>query len=105
VQLWWPAFDDDHVVYDEHTSADDLPCWDPDVAGYVDPTSGVVLTTWQEALDAIDEDPEAEPAAVLRFGPQVDIKGIIAPLGRRHPHGAVPDQVPDQEHRRDVQQR
>ena len=61
------------------SAAEDLPRWDPDLAGYVDPSTGVVLTTWQEALDAIDADPDAEPAAVLRFGPQVDIKGIIAP--------------------------
>ena len=79
VQLWWPCFDDDRIVYDDHTPAEDLPRWDADLTAYVDPGTGVVLTTWEEALRAIDEDTDAEPAAVLRFGPQVDIKGIIAP--------------------------
>jgi hypothetical protein len=44
------------------------------------------LPTWEEALDQLDQDAEqtgqcgrAGPAVVLRFGAQVDIKGIIAP--------------------------
>jgi hypothetical protein len=36
------------------------------------------LPTWDEALDQLDEDHEAEPAHVLRFGVQLDIQGLIA---------------------------
>lgn len=79
LQLWWPSFDPDDVLYPDDTSDEELPYWDPLLEGYVDPTTDVVLPTWERALDAVDEDPEAEPAAVLRFGRQLDIKGIIAP--------------------------
>lgn len=79
LQLWWPSFDPADVVYDEHTPHEAMPCWDPILEAYVDPITGTVLTSWEQALDDLDQDPEARPAAVLRFGNQVDIKGIIAP--------------------------
>jgi hypothetical protein len=44
------------------------------------------LKTWEQALAEIDEDPDAKPAHVMRFGSQVDIKGIIAP----HPMPIAP---------------
>ncbi len=71
-QVWWPAHD--RVVYD----LDHLPQWSDDVAGYVDAATGAVLPTWDEALDQLDNDPEAEPAHTLRFGEQDDIKGLVA---------------------------
>jgi hypothetical protein len=37
-----------------------------------------VLPTWDEALDALDADPDARPAHVVRFGAQDDIKGLVA---------------------------
>jgi hypothetical protein len=37
-----------------------------------------VLPTWDQALDAIDADPEAEPAHVVRFGEQDDLQGLLA---------------------------
>jgi hypothetical protein len=49
--------------------------------GYVDGHCGSVLPTWQEALDAIDDDPDAKPAHVVRFGKQLDMQGIIATEG------------------------
>jgi hypothetical protein len=70
-QLWWPLFDDDDVVY-----PDRVPVWDRDTAAYRDPDTGRPLTTWAQALDALDADPAARPAHVMRFGTQVDIKGI-----------------------------
>lgn len=35
------------------------------------------MTTWNEALDAIDDDPDAEPVHVVRFGVQVDARGVM----------------------------
>jgi hypothetical protein len=52
--------------------------WDHDLAAFVDPTTGAVLPTWEQALDAIDADPTAEPMHVLRFGKQIDYQGILA---------------------------
>jgi hypothetical protein len=49
-----------------------------DAAGYVDPATRERLPSWDEALDQLDNDPEAEPAHVVRFGQQDDIKGLIA---------------------------
>jgi hypothetical protein len=70
LQLWWPQFDE--PVY-----TDAVPWWDSEASLYRDPDTGYPLPTWDEALDALDED--AEPAVVIRFGTQIDIKGIIAP--------------------------
>jgi hypothetical protein len=69
VQVWWPA-------HDEPVYVDRLPMWTS--AGYVDPDTGEVLPTWDEALDALDADPDAKPAHVVRFGGQDDIQGLIA---------------------------
>jgi hypothetical protein len=71
LQLWWPPFD--IPVY-----VDQTPVWDPELPGYRDPATGIVLPTWEQALDRLDA-ADAAPAVVLRFGSQVDIKGIIAP--------------------------
>ncbi len=69
-QLWWPA--DEHPVY-----VDRLPVWS-DGAGYVDPDTGAVLPTWEDALDALDTGPDTTPAHVVRFGTQDDLQGLIA---------------------------
>ncbi len=68
-QLWWPPHDT--PVY-----TDRLPIWTD--RGYADPATGELLPTWAEALDALDDDPEAEPAHVVRFGEQDDIQGLTA---------------------------
>src|SRR5690606_5116358 len=68
-QVWWPQTDE--VRFE----GDQLPVWDEE-AGYLAPTTGEVLPTWGEALDAHDED--AEPLHVLRFGDQVDVQGVLA---------------------------
>jgi hypothetical protein len=66
--LWWPSFD--HPIY-----VDRLPVWTG--TDYVDADTGEVLPTWDQALDALDSDPEARPAYVLRFGSQLDMQGVI----------------------------
>ncbi|MFI6919957.1 replication initiator [Nonomuraea spiralis] len=68
-QVWWPQADE--VIFD----GDHLPVWQ-DGTGYLDPATGEVLLTWDEALDAFDED--AEPLHVIRFGEQVDVQGVLA---------------------------
>jgi hypothetical protein len=70
-QVWWPPID--RVVFD----GDHLPVWD-EQAGYLDPDTGEVLPTWDQALDALDADPDAQPLHVVRFGPQVDVQGVLA---------------------------
>ncbi|MEV4105537.1 replication initiator [Nonomuraea sp. NPDC049649] len=70
-QVWWPPVD--QVVFDgEH-----LPVWQ-DGAGYLDPDTGELLPTWDEALDQLDADEDAEPLHVIRFGDQVDVKGVLS---------------------------
>lgn len=72
-QVWWPAHDE--PVY----SPDRLPVWDEtlDQPGYVDPDTGRPLRCWNAALDQLADDPTAPPAHVVRFGPQVDIQGVL----------------------------
>ena len=67
---WWPPID--QVLYD-----DQMPRWDG--TDYLDPVTGVVLPTWEDALDQVQADSDARPLHVVRFGKQTDIAGIIAP--------------------------
>jgi hypothetical protein len=71
-QLWWPQCD--RPVY----RGDIVPVWDERAARYVDPLTGVLLPSWDEALDDIDADPAARPAHVVKLGAQIDFQGIIA---------------------------
>jgi len=69
-QVWWPStatvrFDGDH-----------LPVWDEAKATYLDPETGEVLPTWDQALDAIGG--QDEPLHVARFGAKFDAQGVLA---------------------------
>ena len=44
---------------------------------FADPFDGTPLPTWDEALDAIGDDPAATPAHVVKLGTQLDYQGII----------------------------
>jgi hypothetical protein len=70
----WPSFDQP-----VHTDPEWLPAWDAKAKTYRDPDTGFPLPSWEQALDQLDADPDANPAVVMRFGSQVDIAGIIAP--------------------------
>ncbi len=80
-QVWWPT--PGRAVYEEQHH----PVWDEGTGCYVDPATGAALTTWAEAMEQLDQaddlaaelgDGGAEPYHVLRFGSQVDLKGILA---------------------------
>jgi len=68
-QVWWPATDT--VIFDR----DHLPVWDESFGNYLDPATGEVLQTWEEALDAIG--PHDQPRHVARFGPKFDAQGVL----------------------------
>ncbi|WP_113699062.1 replication initiator [Nonomuraea lactucae] len=70
-QVWWPSADE--VVFE----GERLPVWE-DGAGYLAPDTGEVLPTWDEALDQLGADEDAAPLHVMRFGDQVDVKGVLA---------------------------
>ena len=91
-QVWWPT------PTRSASSQDQLPEWHEATGRYIDPATGEVLPSWDQALDAIG--PADEPLHVARFGPKFDAQGVLA--GTRD-SGAVhrlPDQVPHQSHRR-----
>ncbi len=69
-QVWWP------VVDQPRYSLERLPVWDTEAGRWVDPDTRAPLTTWAQAVKAIDDDPEAEPAHVVRFGAQVKARGV-----------------------------
>jgi hypothetical protein len=69
-QVWWPGTST--VRFD----ADQLPVWDTDTSTYLDPATGEVLPTWDEALDSIGE--QDEPLHVARFGTRFDAQGVLA---------------------------
>ena len=50
--------------------------WDEAIGGYLDPATGEVLPTWDQALDAIG--PDDEPWHVARFGDRFDAQGVLA---------------------------
>jgi hypothetical protein len=69
-QVWWP--DTSVVRFD----GENLPVWDEHTGHYVDPETGEVLPTWEQALDSIG--PEDEPLHVARFGERFDAQGVLA---------------------------
>ena len=69
-QVWWP--DTSIVRFD----GQELPVWDEQAGTYLDPTTGEVLPTWDDALDAIG--PDDEPLHVARFGDRFDAQGVLA---------------------------
>ena len=46
-QVWWPGIS--AVKFD----GDELAVWDEGIGGYLDPATGEVLPTWDQALDGI----------------------------------------------------
>uniref|UniRef100_UPI0038995694 replication initiator n=1 Tax=Actinomadura luzonensis TaxID=2805427 RepID=UPI0038995694 len=70
-QVWWPATDGPLL------EGDRLPVWAEGV-GYVEPVTGEVLPTWDEALDRLAADEGAGPLHVARFGDQIDMQGVIS---------------------------
>jgi hypothetical protein len=50
--------------------------WDERTGRYLDPATGELLPSWDQALDAIGS--HDQPMHVARFGPKFDARGIIA---------------------------
>jgi hypothetical protein len=58
------------------THGDELPVWHDATGGHVDPVTGEVLPTWDDALDAIGQ--FDLPWHVARFGERFDAQGVLA---------------------------
>jgi hypothetical protein len=69
-QVWWPSTDT--VRFD----GDHLPAWHQASGSYLDPGTGEILPTWDQALDAIG--PHDQPLHVARFGAKFDAQGVLA---------------------------
>jgi hypothetical protein len=69
-QVWWP--DTTSVRFE----GDHLPVWDEQTGHYLDPATGEVLPTWDDALDAIAA--EDEPRHVARYGDRFDAQGVLS---------------------------
>jgi hypothetical protein len=67
-QVWWPSTSE--VKYD----GDELPVWDEHTGNYLNPATGEVLPTWDEALDELGDQPDH----VARFGARFDAQGVLA---------------------------
>jgi excisionase family DNA binding protein len=72
-QVWWPS------TAAARFDGDRLPVWDEANATYLDPETGEVLPTWDQALDAITG--QDEPLHVARFGTRFDAQGVLAGAG------------------------
>ncbi len=68
--VWWPP------TATVKFGGTDLPIWDEHTATYLDPATGAVLPTWDEAVDAIGADDQ--PQHVARFGTRFDAQGVLA---------------------------
>jgi hypothetical protein len=68
-QVWWPSTD--RVAFD----GSHLPVWDDKTGTYLDPDTGEVLPTWDQALDAIGD--QDQPLHVARFGDRFDAQGVL----------------------------
>jgi len=69
-QVWWPRTD--QVKHDDAN----LPIWHEASGNYLDPATGELLPTWDQALDVIGD--EDEPLHVARFGDRFDAQGVLA---------------------------
>jgi hypothetical protein len=69
-QVWWPSTE--HIEFDSGHQ----PIWEERKATYLDPETGEILPTWDEALDAIGD--ADEPLHVARFGGRFDVQGVLA---------------------------
>ena len=69
-QVWWPATG--QVKHDDTNP----PVWHEASGSYLDPATGEVLPTWDQALDAIGE--QDAPLHVARFGERFDAQGVLA---------------------------
>jgi hypothetical protein len=80
-QVWWPSTQ--VVRYGDPTH---LPEWDDTTGNYVDPDTREPLATWDQALDQLDEqleaDPDRGPEHVVSFGSQVNLQGVLAGTGQ-----------------------
>ncbi|MFG2045337.1 replication initiator [Dactylosporangium sp. NPDC048998] len=63
-QVWWPKVD----------APTCRPVWNADAETWCDGETGLPLTSWDEALDAIED----EPTHVIRFGAQIRAEGVTA---------------------------
>ena len=50
--------------------------WHEATGNHLDPATGEVLPTWDQALDAIGE--HDTPLHVARFGAKFDVQGVLA---------------------------
>jgi hypothetical protein len=64
---WWPALD-----REQYSEATGWPVYDQETGRYLDPCTGLALPIWAEATEQLEE-----PAHVVSFGKQVDIKGLL----------------------------
>jgi hypothetical protein len=69
-QVWWPSTS--QVKHDDAH----LPVWHELTGSYLDPETGELLPSWDDALDAIGSNDE--PLHVARFGPRFDAQGVLA---------------------------
>jgi len=69
-QVWWPSTT--AVKFEDG----ELPVWDEATGTYLDPATGEVLPTWDQALDAIGD--QDEPWHVARFGGRFDAQGVLS---------------------------
>jgi hypothetical protein len=67
-QVWWP--DTTTVMF----HGNELPIWDESTGKYLDPATGEVLPTWDQALDELGD----QPHHVARFGAKFDAQGVLA---------------------------
>ncbi len=79
-----------HQIWGPSTSAvkfdgDEPPVWDEVTGTYLDPATGEVLPTWDQALDAITD--QDEPWHVARFGDRFDAQGVLS--GSKDAHRCI----------------
>ena len=70
-QVWWPD------TTDARFEGEHLPVWDENTGHYLDPATGEILPTWDDALDA-GPHAEDEPRHVARFGERFDAQGVLS---------------------------
>jgi hypothetical protein len=72
--VWWPPCDTPAYRTDRPAT---WPVWAEETGGYLDPATGALLPTWDQALDRAAEH-DTPPAHVAQFGNRLNAQGVLA---------------------------
>jgi hypothetical protein len=82
-QVWWPD------TPGKYRDGDQLPVWDDQAGRYVDPATGEILPTWDEALDGIGPYDLRHTGNTLTATAGASLRELMDRMGHSSPRAAL----------------